>query len=434
MRSALSMSVLLAVACGGSGADPIGPGSSGDTNQVASLTVVLALEGNGGDQDGVVVSVSAGGAYSASRATDLPGTIVFEDVPVGAAQVQLTGVAPHCLSDSVAQTVNVVVPSSTYQAVVNCVGDFAYLHRVSSTEWVVRYLDETGGDQVLQSGGRNVLGPWSPSGARMLSTRWVGSQCEVYTIGPSLEAMQLRSDSVSSVWHPRWRRDGGEIVALTGSQCSLLGTRLGFFDGESLREIRVARSEVTTWRPEWSPEGDRVVLSAHGGLWMYTLAADTFEKLVDMPELTLQANIWSPDGSWILTQADGSQQRLYLIDPKKRTSTPITPDSLTVTLAAWSPDGGAIAFWASHSGRFDIFRIRLSDLNVVALTNSGDVNTGPSWAADGVSILFSNTAGDILSIPDGGSQPRLVIGDDRFLLHPAPRAGGNPYFGVSGAR
>jgi hypothetical protein len=96
-----------------------------------------------------------------------------------------------------------------------------------------------------------------------------------------------------------------------------------------------------------SPDGQWVIARSGGPhLDLLPVGAGSVRR-IERPGLELQHARWLPDSRRVLALARQGQapQRLYLLDVDGTSTTPITPESLSVTYFGWriSPDGAAVA-------------------------------------------------------------------------------------------
>lgn len=86
--------------------------------------------------------------------------------------------------------------------------------------------------------------------------------------------------------------------------------------------------------------------------------------------------------------------------------------------AAWSPDGTRLAF-ALNTAPYesDLFIAEVGSGMVRNITNDSWYDEGPSWSADGQSVVFMSTRGGnwtwgLFAIPAGGGQARILVEPD----------------------
>ena len=185
------------------------------------------------------------------------------------------------------------------------------------------------------NGAVNVEPRWSPDGTRIAFVSSVyNRRWHVFVLSPegAKDPLRLTEDNDShlpryyySKWDhfisPTWSPDGKEII-LVSNGGHIHGTggfwRMEARPGAPLRELRY---EETTWkaRPDWSPDGTRVVYSSYLGrqwnqLWLMTSdGGDPFP--LTYGEFDATAPRWSRDGARIAYISNESgNTALWVID------------------------------------------------------------------------------------------------------------------------
>src|SRR2546425_3468034 len=181
----------------------------------------------------------------------------------------------------------------------------------------------------------NVEPRWSPDGTRIVFVSSVyNRRWHIFVLSPegAKDPLRLTDDNDSrlpryyySPWDhyisPTWSSDGKEII-LVSNRGHIHGSggfwRMEARPGAPLRELRY---EETTWkaRPDWSPDGKRVVYSSYLGrqwnqLWLMTSeGGDVFP--LTYGEFDATAPRWSRDAKHIayISNEDGNTA-LWVID------------------------------------------------------------------------------------------------------------------------
>jgi Tol biopolymer transport system component len=191
---------------------------------------------------------------------------------------------------------------------------------------------------------------------------------------------------------PAWSPDGSRIAF--GSR---MAGQIDMFvidaDGTDLR--RLTNTPGDDWVGAWLPDGSGLVFTSNrtGQFHLYRMAADGS----DVMALTSgPSNDWdptlSPDGRRIAFTTDrGEQTRIWVAYVDGSNPTELATGEGNAVMPAWSPDGGSIAFTSHRTGDEEVFLVAAAGGEPTNLTRNPGVDdgiAGPSWSADGRSILY----------------------------------------------
>ena len=271
--------------------------------------------------------------------------------------------------------------------------------------------------------------------------------------------------------HDRWDVKSPDLDA--GRIVYQLGADLHLYDidtGRSRRLEITLETDLDQTREHWiaepiayltaahlSPDGDRVVLTARGRVFVvparqgrlveaarghgvrYRAArfmADG-ERLVALSDESGEVELWtlpangagpgeqltregrvlrwqavpSPDGRWIAHY--DKNQRLYVYDVENRTDRRIDESTIDgFTQLAWSPDGAWLAYVAIADNLFRHIRLYgVDDRETVHATTDRYDSYSPAWSPDGAWLYFlsDRTLRSIVGSPWGNYQPQPFL-------------------------
>ncbi len=176
-------------------------------------------------------------------------------------------------------------------------------------------------------------------------------------------------------------------------------------------------------RPQWSPDGSRLLLTMHRGasiaMYVWTRESPATQRLTTRQEPEFDG-AWSPDGRSIAFTFDKASpnqgnQEIYVCDADGTRSRPIAVDRGTLSheeWPSWSPDGQSLVYVSTRDGNQELYVCRASGGDERRLTNDAALDTHPTWSPDGRQIAFAtNRWGDWeLALVDaaGGQVRRLT--------------------------
>jgi len=185
----------------------------------------------------------------------------------------------------------------------------------------------------------------------------------------------------------------------------------------------------------FSPDGQSVVYSMGGSLWLQAINGDVANELTYGPGYDYQPD-WSPDGRFIVFARHHSDAiELWRLDLTSRKTQQLTQTKAVQLQPRYSPDGGRIAFVSTAgTGHFNLFVAELTQSGlgapraVIAARESSipryyystyDHTINPSWTPDGKSLVFVSNrenaygTGPICSIVlEAGSAPSCFINEE----------------------
>ncbi|MGH7513075.1 MAG: TolB family protein [Gemmatimonadales bacterium] len=365
-------------ACGG-GDGTTQPGQPG-------LEVTASTTGDNLDPDGYVVIFDA---QIPGEPVATNGTVVFNDLTPGLHSLQLTGLAPNCVTDTLR---DVTIPSEgTAQATFNvtCVGpkpfDIAFTEQNQSASDIYRINAGGTGLTQLTHDGLSRYPAWSPDGTKIAFEHFKNPQPDIYVMNADGSDPHLL---IADAFEPAWSADGTRLafVHLTFGIQTLAHVMIAGSDGSN--PVEVMNVEAMTAQPAWSPDGTTLAITPRGSilapLELVAAQAGAQPTPLNVDQGVPRAPSWLPDGSALaftfgLYGRDNAD--IYLINPDGSGLVPFSATGLNEFDPSWSPDGSNLAMIMGVPGTFE------SDLYVQSrdastarrLTTDTNLKGRPTW-------------------------------------------------------
>jgi hypothetical protein len=228
--------------------------------------------------------------------------------------------------------------------------------------WIVR-SDGSGAHELLPGGQGSQTGvSWSPDGTRLIYSE----AGKLYLTDPSGSAPQVADTGASSGCAAPCNVDGSPAFSSDGTK--LVFTRdhnngssvIATMDLASGRVTELSSTDPAGGRPGWSPDGKQIVFVRWG------------EKDMGGPiPPTLDA--------------------VFVVDADGQNLHQVSPATLAVNSAVWSPDGSRIVITTSPGKPQDIYTVRPDGTGLRRLTTDG-ISKEATWTSDG-RILFDRGSG-----------------------------------------
>jgi Tol biopolymer transport system component len=251
---------------------------------------------------------------------------------------------------------------------------------------------------------------------------------QVCIMNPDGSDLKVASNPKGDADYPGWSYDGSKLLFGIEGGWAIVNA-----DGSN-RHVR-KENEIPT--PYQSPDGKWRLYGRElvPGLFIAPIDQKKGRRLIKVPEYCCLRGNWSPDSRFVLYTAYDDAARkcmqLWRIDiesgqtfkitgkgtPSESRKVCVFPDS-----AKWSPDGSTILF--EEDGTIsDHYRLHLVDpdganpRSLLAEDSFGDVNWDTSafaWSPDGKAIMFGvvtddGSGGLFVSTPDGKTMLRVDV-------------------------
>src|SRR5215472_2966337 len=149
-----------------------------------------------------------------------------------------------------------------------------------------------------------------------------------------------------------------------------------------LRESRRPLDQFRGASATWSPNGDAILYSNGGGLYMAKSDGSQSRKLVDLPFKAGQM-AWSPDGRVLRLQAFGGEIWECSSDGQGIHRVQTADPGEFIDAGRWTPDGRYYFFSESHNGRRDLWLLKGVATKPVRLTAGQLMLSEPVPTRDG---------------------------------------------------
>ncbi len=196
------------------------------------------------------------------------------------------------------------------------------------------------------------------------------------------------------------------------------------------REQRVVwQTEGLFEAPNWSPDGQYLMLNSEGLIYRLALSGDPLPTKVDTGFATQCNNDHgiSPDGSLIAIsdKVEFRKPAIYVL-PSIGGMPKLVTENLPSYWHGWSPDGRSFAYCGIRNDEFDIYTIGINGGTEKRLTFGEGRNDGPDYSPDGRWIYFNSSRTGLMQIwrvpAEGGVAERITnsySGD--WFPHPSPK-------------
>jgi serine/threonine-protein kinase len=188
---------------------------------------------------------------------------------------------------------------------------------------------------------------------------------------------------------PRYSPDGSRIAVTVVSESS---TDIWTYTIGSGTLTRLTTEGAVNDRPEWSPDGRRVLYSSNRGngvalWWQPADGSGRPERLLDLPGADVLEGVLSADGEWLVYRT-GSGQDIWA----RRLQGDTTPLAVAVSSAAefaprLSADGRWVAYSSEESGLAQVYVRPFPSLGA-RYQVSIDGGTEPLWSPDGRRLFY----------------------------------------------
>jgi len=244
----------------------------------------------------------------------------------------------------------------------------------------------TGTRRITENGGPDRAPTWSPNGGQLVfnSRRAPHAdrpQIYVYDLGTG--AVSRVSDGAKEDQRASWTPDGTSVVFQRGDFTSGYELFRQHVTDGTLVQLTNNPGKINA-AGSYSPDGSRLVLQSNRdetGLFPFStylvdLATSGVTRLASEVTASHDGPRWSPNGDRIVLSAGGD---LFIVSTADGTVTQVTSDGYSDSSPAWSPDGSMLVFQSDRVDE-DLTSVHVIDLATGAIGTLGAGRT-PVWTA-----------------------------------------------------
>jgi serine/threonine protein kinase len=277
---------------------------------------------------------------------------------------------------------------------------------------------------------------WRPDGRGLIvSIRIMGERSGLFRLTLEGETEPVGVDSGILIW-PALSRTGDRLAYQKRS----VDTNIYRMDGPGpdggprpygeLHVAAVVDSTAVDREPMVSPDGRRLAFNSDrlGFYEIHVAGADGANQtaLTRMGPTAMGSPRWSPDSQTIaFDRYEHGHSMIYAIGAGGGKPRRVTNDGFRDMRPSFSHDGKWIYFSSNRSGQIEVWKVPAGAGTPQRVTeNSGNE---PFESPDGKLLYYTNSEG-LWTVPVGGGAPKLVLGENVFLLYAL--AGHSVYYGV----
>ncbi|MBN1132388.1 MAG: TolB family protein [Bacteroidales bacterium] len=208
-----------------------------------------------------------------------------------------------------------------------------------------------------------------------------------------------------------------------------IGSMLEVMDIETGRRTVLGSSSGSWQAPNWTPEGSYLIYNADGLLYRFDISRGKSRVInTGFARKNNNDHVISFDGKMMgishHSEEDNGRSVIYTLPLSGGRPARITTESPSY-LHGWSPDGKYLIYTGERGGEFDIYRIPAEGGEEEQLTFSHGLDDGSEYAPDGRSIYFNSSRTGTMQIwrmdPDGGNPVQLTSdGLNNWFPHISP--------------
>src|SRR5690348_12441094 len=194
--------------------------------------------------------------------------------------------------------------------------------------------------------------------------------------------------------------------------------RLAVMDEDGANPVFLTQGDYLVLTPRFNPTAQMIAymsyIQSRPRVYLFDLETGRQEMLGNFPNMTFSPR-FSPDGkSVVMALENNGNSDIYLMDLATRAVKRLTTDPGIDTAPSFSPDGKQIAFESSRGGSQQIYVMNADGTNVHRISFGAGKNGTPVWSPRGDLIAFTKITPNYFGIcvmrPDGSGERQLTHG------------------------
>ena len=409
IRRLLLVAVALLGACGdgSNGNDPTPP------TPLGSVSVLATVHGNGMDPDGFTLQIG-----TASKLIPAGIATTIDSISPGTYTLSLAGLGAGCSSDGVVVTVE-EDQQSPAPIDVFCYGGIAFVLLEDESGPDIVYLGLDGIiHPLVETPGRDILEEWSPDGSRLLLTNDQYGNHDIFTVNVDGTNLQRLTTDPWNDRYPRFSPDGQRILFMRMDPQYPSHSSIRIMNADGSGDHAVISTSAMDFDPTWILGGSQVAFSCDrfGNAWdLCAVGIDGLglRQLTAAP-MNVQHAASALGGSWLAAENFTGQQAVWVFPTDGSPGVNLTPGEVSFGFR-WAPDGSQLIVSSpAPGGHYYLQRVDRDGTGLAPITAQTKTAGLPAWSADGQRIVvdyFTPQEQQLWTMkPDGTDQRPLTSG------------------------
>jgi len=251
------------------------------------------------------------------------------------------------------------------------------IYSMQGTLWRQRVGDSVA-VQLTDGPGYDFQPDWSPDGRTVVFARWSNETIELERLDLASGSVTALTANGAVNLEPRWSPDGGRIAFVSSMVNARWHVFVASLTGGTLdtpvritedKDSGLPRRYYSRWdhylSPTWSPDGRELLLVSNrghihgsGGFWRVPAESGGVMREVRYEETNWKARPdWSPDGHRVVYSSYLGRQwnQLWLMTPEGGDPVQLTYGEFDATAPRWSRDGTRIAYVSNEGGNTSLW-------------------------------------------------------------------------------